>query len=183
PGELGPRALRAGQVGVAVGPDDDVGGAHRAARGGHYPLAAAPPRCPGHRALVEARARLLRGAGESARVAERLHDAAAMVDEAADVGVGAGELGDPDAIDRLDRAVPPAPLLRGVAGRAQGRLGVARLDPAVLTGVALDAVAPHQVEDEVRGAPDQIGQPGAPLRSELRLELARIELEARDHLP
>jgi hypothetical protein len=131
---------------------------------------------------VNARPRLPGGAGESAGVAERLHDPAPVIDEAAEVGIGPGELGDPDAIDLLDRRAAPAPVLGGQDGSPQRRPGMAGLEPAILTRIALDAVTPHEVEDEVRRAADQLGQPRAPLRPERRLELARIELQSGNHL-
>src|SRR5215831_9816951 len=59
---------------------------------------------------------------------------------------------------------------------------MAGLDPPVLTRVALDGVASHEVEDEVRGASDDLGQARAALRAEQRFELARIELQPGNHL-
>src|SRR5262249_33488402 len=85
------------------------------------------------------------------------------IDEAAHVRIGAGELGDAGAIELLDRGAALAPLARGMNRRAQRRVSVAGLDPAVLTGVAFDAVTAEQVEDEIGGAPDDLGQSRATL--------------------
>src|SRR5206468_61159 len=84
--------------------------------------------------------------------------------------------------DPLRPSPAAAPLLGRAAGRPQGRRRVRGLDPAVLARLALDGVPPHQVEHEVGGTPDELGQSRAPLGSVLRLELVRIELESRDHL-
>src|SRR5262249_40538923 len=48
--------------------------------------------------------------------------------------------------------------------------------------VAFDAVTADQVEDEIGGAPDDLGQARTTLGAQQRLELTRIELQPRNHL-
>ncbi len=105
-----------------------------------------------------------------------------MIDIAAHVGVAADQLRDAYSVELFDRRAALAPLAGGVRGGTQRRITVAGLDPAVLTGVALDAVTSHQAEDEIRGASHDLGQARPTLRTEDRLDLARIELQPGDHL-
>src|SRR5262245_46914175 len=91
------------------------------------------------------------------------------IDEAAHVRIGAGELGDAGAIELLDRGAALAPLARGVEGWSERRVSVTGLDPAVLPGVAFDAMTADHVEDEIGCASDDLGQARATLGAQQRL--------------
>ena len=120
---------------------------------------------------------------EPAHVGQRLHRAAATIDETAAVARGAGEL-------RRLRHATAAPRMHRVAATARTRAACCcrgivrgrRLDPAGARGVAGDLQPLDELEDHVRSVRDRVDQTLGERCAKELLERVRIVLDPGDHL-
>src|SRR5690606_32851102 len=109
----------------------------------------------GRRMRVHPNARADGGVSQSSRVSQRLDMAARTMHPAAmTVIIAAGHGCRLFTVEQFDRRTPPRPLIILRPDCLHARRRVSRLQPALLHGVAVDAVAADQVEHQVGRASD-----------------------------
>ncbi len=129
------------------------------------------------------RARRDRGARQTARVAQRMQVAAAIVQHGAEIAVGPGHLPHLFAVQQRHRHAAADALFCGVFDSRRACFIVSRAQRAVLPRLAGDLVAADQVERVVGGAVGKRDHAAAELSAEIRLDLVRVVLQPRIDLP
>src|ERR1700694_5988801 len=91
----------------------------------------------------------LRGSSESAHILERLHGAAAAIDQTAVVALRSGQAGNLCLAQHLDRSTADLPLAHSRADRPEGAFRRRELQPTAAYRVAVDTVLADEFEHEI----------------------------------
>src|SRR6478609_2456842 len=119
---------------------------------------------------------------QTARIAERLHTAAARVDPPTEVSLTSRQVR-----DLLPRQNPclgtmASPRLRASLGGLECLSRVGGLNPTMANGVALYGVTIDQVEDQICGAADGAHNAWTEVGTEHAIEFIWVVFQSRDHL-
>jgi hypothetical protein len=120
--------------------------------------------------------------GKSAHVRERLHRAAAAVEQTTTVARRAGQLQHLAAREQIQWHAAAPPLFRAPRQARQRRLGGRRLQPTGALGLALNAETGDQLEDDIGSRRSGGNQPPAGVGTQHGFHGVRIVLDTRDHL-
>ena len=119
------------------------------------------------------------GTRQTARIAQRMQVAAAVVQHGAEIAIGAGHLAHLFSVQQRYRHAAADALFCSVLDSRRARFIVGRAQRAILPRLAGDLVAADQVERVVRGAVGKRDHAAAKLSAEIGLDLVRVVLEAR----
>jgi hypothetical protein len=125
----------------------------------------------------------LRSASETARVGEGLQPSATRVKYAGDVLVGSENGCDLIPVEDFECGTARLPLAHAVFFQRHRPAVVDCVNPTLAPRPAVDLMLGDEFEHEIRCCAREVHKASTPFCAEATLEIVRIELEPRNHLP